>query len=63
MNIFEPEHVTIIENSVTSLWIRPEFIEKLSKTREPCILDERYSYTRVSEKHAQAKVHFKMIYC
>ena len=46
--LFEPENIVLRSNSVTTLLIRPEFIEKQNKKQDPCTLDEGHSYSRVS---------------
>ena len=37
-----------LNNTVTSVYIRPEVVEKLSTKNGPCSHHENYSYTRVS---------------
>ena len=48
INLLKPESCYIFNNTVTSLLIRPELVQKLSKKEIPCNPDEFYSYTRVS---------------
>ena len=45
---FTAEKLSLLNDTVTSIFIRPEMIQKLSKHEDPCIIDEGYSYTRVS---------------
>ena len=44
---FRPENFVLLNNTVTSVSIRPEVVEKLSTKKEPCNVDENYSYARV----------------
>ncbi|CAG0887406.1 unnamed protein product, partial [Darwinula stevensoni] len=46
---FKPEHVLVLNNTVTNIAIRPEFIQKQNKKDDPCTLDEDYSYMRCIE--------------
>ncbi|CAG0899127.1 unnamed protein product [Darwinula stevensoni] len=46
LGFFEPEQIVLLNDTLTSLWIRPEIVQKQSKKEDPCILDEDYSYTR-----------------
>ncbi|CAG0893853.1 unnamed protein product [Darwinula stevensoni] len=48
--LFEPENIVLRNNTVTTLLIRPEFIEKQNRWQDPCTLDEGYSYSRCMEK-------------
>ena len=48
LDFFKPEHVVILNNTVTSIFIRPEIIQKQNRKEDPCRADEGHSYSRVS---------------
>ena len=55
LNLFDPERVVVRNNTVISLFIRPEVLQKQDKKKDPCTLDEGYSYTRVSSDQNEKK--------
>ncbi|CAG0885161.1 unnamed protein product [Darwinula stevensoni] len=49
LRVSRPEKLVIFNNTITSLFIRPEVIQKLSRKDAPCSQLEDYSYTRCME--------------